>query len=190
MEVDSWVRLGQALRYYTSNGCKYVEVPWIVSPKTSAITKPVHCQDYYHGSSHVLVASAEQSFIELYPYCKDGGGIFVACTPCFRDEDYLDRTHQMYFHKVELFSTDPTQLEMVGWLAKNFFENTLGYRNKVDRLDTSDDTFDLMYRDIELGSYGIRTHEDKTWVYGTGLAEPRMTVALQIKDERLAARKY
>ena len=32
---------------------------------------------------------------------------------------------------------------------------------------------DIMYGDVELGSYGIRHHKPHTWVYGTGCAEPR-----------------
>jgi hypothetical protein len=189
MEVDSWVRLGEALRYYTSNGAKYIEVPWIVSPATSAITKPDYCKDYYHGQYHVLVGSAEQSFIEMHAYCDSLNSICVACTPCFRDEHFLDRTHQLYFHKVELFSTKLADVEIMAWMAENVFERYLGTRT-IKRQQTSDDTFDLMYGDIELGSYGVRAHEGKSWAFGTGLAEPRMTVALQIKHERLAARKF
>lgn len=39
--------------------------------------------------------------------------------------------------------------------------------------------YDLMYRGIELGSYGIRKCDFLTWIYGTGVAEPRLTRTLK-----------
>lgn len=38
---------------------------------------------------------------------------------------------------------------------------------------------DIVFRGIELGSYGIREHKYLKWVYGTGLAEPRFSNVLQ-----------
>jgi hypothetical protein len=37
------------------------------------------------------------------------------------------------------------------------------------------DGYDIMYDDIELGSYGIRKCEFLEWIYGTGCAEPRLS---------------
>lgn len=53
----------------------------------------------------------------------------------------------------------------------------------VENVDTSSSfqypQYDLMYRDVELGSYGIRKCDFLTWVYGTGVAEPRLTRTLK-----------
>jgi hypothetical protein len=32
-----------------------------------------------------------------------------------------------------------------------------------------------MYNGFELGSYGVRQYHDITWIYGTGIAEPRFS---------------
>jgi hypothetical protein len=39
-------------------------------------------------------------------------------------------------------------------------------------------SYDLIYRGVELGSYGIRSCDYLTWIYGTGVAEPRLTRTL------------
>lgn len=53
----------------------------------------------------------------------------------------------------------------------------------VENVDTSSTflypQYDLMYRDVELGSYGIRRCDFLTWIYGTGVAEPRLTRTLK-----------
>jgi hypothetical protein len=61
---------------------------------------------------------------------------------------------------------------------------TVNGRNVVvDEVNTSDPyrypSYDLMYRGIELGSYGIRHCSFLTWIYGTGVAEPRLTRVLK-----------
>jgi hypothetical protein len=38
---------------------------------------------------------------------------------------------------------------------------------------------DLMYKGLELGSYGMRMTPDISIAYGTGLALPRFSLALQ-----------
>jgi len=35
--------------------------------------------------------------------------------------------------------------------------------------------YDITYKDIELGSYGIRHCEFLDWIFGTGCAEPRLS---------------
>ena len=58
-----------------------------------------------------------------------------------------------------------------------------GTSNKiVSEVDVSDvylyPSYDLMYRGIELGSYGIRRCNYLSWIYGTGVALPRLTRVL------------
>jgi hypothetical protein len=56
--------------------------------------------------------------------------------------------------------------------CKQFYENEL--ESVVDIIETKEG-FDLEVSGIEIGSYGIRSCEYLKWIYGTGLAEPRMT---------------
>ena len=50
---------------------------------------------------------------------------------------------------------------------------------KTKRLESSKDILDILSLDgIELGSYGFRKHLDYGWVFGTGVAEPRLSIAL------------
>ena len=55
-----------------------------------------------------------------------------------------------------------------------FFEQFFG-EDECRIIDTSNLSFDITYKDVELGSYGIRKCDFLTWIYGTGLAEPRLT---------------
>lgn len=58
-------------------------------------------------------------------------------------------------------------------ICLSFFEKELN--TNLDIIKT-DDGFDINYKKYELGSYGIRSCEYLSWIYGTGLAEPRMTI--------------
>ena len=50
-------------------------------------------------------------------------------------------------------------------------------KNSVDVVPTKEG-YDLMINGIEVGSYGLRMGNGYEWVYGTGLAEPRFSVAI------------
>ena len=39
--------------------------------------------------------------------------------------------------------------------------------------------WDISLNGIEVGSYGYRTYAGHHWIFGTGLALPRMTIALE-----------
>lgn len=43
------------------------------------------------------------------------------------------------------------------------------------------DGYDITYKGIELGSYGMRKCEFLEWVYGTGCAEPRLSYCQNLK---------
>lgn len=169
--------LTEAIDFYESLGFTYIEVPWATSQEAQDLTRPPD-GSLFPLEGKYLVASAEQSLLQL---ALEGGlkqGAYVTCTPCFRG-DRLDETHHRYFMKVELMVYQPevpeAALEKVLAAARDFFS---GYvRTKTVRL--SDGSYDLeSSRGIELGSYGIRNHESVgTWVYGTGVAEPRLTYA-------------
>lgn len=173
-----WDFISQAINYYKNNGFKYIEVPWIVSEKALKVTLPSDKTGLItqFGS---LVGSAEQSFIQLIMNNKLNEGKYIAASPCFRDV-IEDKWHSKYFFKVELINyvkknelNDTIKMIMV---ALDFFK-TLVDGSKL-KVTPQKDGYDIELNNIEIGSYGIRKFEDKCWIYGTGLAEPRFSKAL------------
>lgn len=79
--------------------------------------------------------------------------------------------------KNELIITDKVneeQLEFITETALYFFQKYL----KDSKIVKTDIGYDIMYDDIELGSYGIRECSFLRWIYGTGCAEPRLSTAI------------
>jgi hypothetical protein len=106
-------------------------------------------------------------------------GRFQTITPCFRDERF-DSWHTKYFIKNELINTDNTGIDGLSMMilyARLFLEEIFG-AGKIDIIEIKKDLeYDLCFRGIELGSYGIRKCEFLSWIYGTGIAEPRTSRA-------------
>jgi len=172
-------KISLALDFYESRGYQRVKVPWVVSPKAEMITGrdfPAVASDLgYH------VASAEQSFLQMILDGRLPVGKFVACTPCYRDEQETEYSEK-WFLKVELINYlgfDRTKnpeksVKEILADAKNFLRKYLPA--KAEKTDIG---FDLVSPDgIELGSYGWRRYGGFSWVYGTGLAEPRFSQCL------------
>lgn len=169
--------IAHALKYYEFLGYRRIETPWLVSKEINNITAPKDVEQYYvykGGKEKTLVASGEQSFLYLINkgfLPKEGR--FVTCTPCFRNEDF-DLTHSKYFLKVELIvvgESVESYLNTVKLDCRRFFDNYV----KCEEIQT-DIGYDLIANGIEVGSYGIRSVPGlATWVYGTGLAEPRFS---------------
>jgi hypothetical protein len=186
--------IANAIDYYEKHCFARVETPWLVSKPVSDITKPEGALDYMVDSKNkVLVASGEQGF--LYQYKKGflPKGRFQTVTPCFRDETF-DSTHCKYFMKLELIDTySPTlsSLDEIVGAAKSFFYSRLEglpYSSfdpdLLEVVATSEESYDILYPDVEgtkveLGSYGIRTTSYLSWVYGTGIAEPRLSQLME-----------
>jgi len=186
-------RMSHALRYYHKKGYKNVEkiTPWTVNEDTSDITKPQDRRNFYFNND-VIVASGEQSFLQMI---KDGTinpGKYSTYTPCFRDEDKIDDIHKQYFLKVELiewwyddsnnFNSDENldKLHETIRICKDFYSQYM-----EPDITKTDDGFDIVDKitGIEIGSYGIRSYtinnKNIIWIYGTGLAEPRFTHILE-----------
>lgn len=174
--------ISESILYYEKSGFARIETPWTVTKSVSDITRPVNAGEFsIKEKNKVLVASGEQSF--LYLYLKEflPKGQFQTVTPCFRDENF-DELHTKYFIKNELIKTDSitiSDLKEIVSLAKGFFIKYLGEKN-VAVVDTSvHDSFpsyDICTIDgIELGSYGMRECSFIQWIYGTGVAEPRLS---------------
>ena len=98
--------LMNALQYYAGKGFAPIDVPMIVDLDVSGYTKPKGVPDLYHGvvngEHKCYQASAEQSFIQLHKEGKLSDGKYMAVTPCYRHERYLDDTHYLMFMKLEL----------------------------------------------------------------------------------------
>ena len=168
-------KLAAALDHYESRGYAYQEVPWVVSRQAEEVTLPP-------GSTITtvpygdLVGSAEQGFIELM---LRGRTILKACavTPCFRIEDRYDELHHAYFMKLELINTDASQKNLHQMIhdAQQFLQHYID----TDTEQTGPDTYDIISKRhrIELGSYGIRTFHNTKFIYGTGVALPRLDTA-------------
>lgn len=187
---NMWETMARASAYYDKLGYRYIEAPWIVDPKFANLTGPTQrtYQLYPIAKEGVLVASGEQSFIQLLDQGSLRDGKFFTVTPCFRDDE-LDKFHQRYFLKLELFATPgdlATLLEMVVD-AKNFFiKEQTGIKPTIRSMpqerptDIVGSNFDIVTQSgIELGSYGVRDiPEVGSWCFGTGVAEPRYSRAL------------
>jgi len=181
MVTVDWGLIASAINFYTKRGFQQVSLPWIQAPSIVAIT----CQDRSrilnvpgHGS---LIGSAEQSFIAEDMAGRLGRGRFVACTPCFRNEPVLDDLHLLHFMKVELYQNDVVgddDIEDLVRLVQDFVYKTAGVE-AVREVNGAD--IDLTISGIEIGSYGRRTASGSTWIYGTGIAEPRFSTALSRK---------
>lgn len=209
-----YVLFGRSIKYYEAYGFQLIEVPWWVSWEVMSVTAP-HGVDlsksYIPMADKYLVASAEQSFLQMMFDGKLTKGKYMAITPCFRD-DMEDELHQKYFMKLELIVVDPRNADsefnaMINQ-ANRFFNDLTTYRQLPSLISeygsgamtstiishhchqvSVDDPRSIVARDIllqgiEIGSYGIRKyHKDErthTWVYGTGLAEPRFSTVLSV----------
>jgi len=115
----NYMFLGRAIGHYSRLGYHYIEAPWLVSEQASDITRPPEApQLSLPLLGGALVASAEQSFLQLDLDNRLPEGRFVACTPCFRPEPVPDRYRQTTFMKVELYqNVDVSEESMFMMLA-------------------------------------------------------------------------
>lgn len=161
-----------------------IESPWTVTPYISGLTKPADKIDYkLEHNKKVLVASGEQSFLYLYLKGFLPKGTYQTVTPCYRDEIF-DLTHTKYFLKNELIDTlhvnEDSLMAMINMCCM-FFKKNLKYPGEVKVIKTGDSSYDIEYKGVEIGSYGIRSCEFLEWIYGTGLAEPRFSTCQKMK---------
>ena len=187
MNTIDYRNIADALEFYQGCGYTYVEVPWYVTREIMDITRPKYVpedMDYYiPKNDKCLVASAEQSFLYLIVKGILQPGKYVGVTPCYRFEP-INQLHRKVFMKVELIEfggvNDIVRKNMDDMVfdAMSFFADKLnGTITKVEKTpENSLVGLDLEYSMEELGSYGIRQHRNMMWVYGTGCAEPRLSI--------------
>jgi hypothetical protein len=89
----------------------------------------------------------------------------------------------------ELIKTDIVNEDALHDIVNNSY---LFFRNYIPdvKIVTTDEGFDIMYENIELGSYGIRECEFLKWIYGTGCAEPRLSKAIKKYKDGISQNKY
>jgi hypothetical protein len=174
----NYALLADSQAHYGRHGFSRIEVPWTVSDAVSAMTRPPGAVPYkLEHNGKCLVGSAEQSFVYMMVKGYLPAGRYQAVTPCFRDE-FFDETHSKYFMKNELIDTESAtdaDAERCCGIALDFFARHLGACDVV----RTQHGWDIECDGLELGSYGRRNTETLEWVYATGCAEPRMSLALK-----------
>lgn len=152
-----------------------------------------------------LISSGEQGFLYMANKGQLPTGNYQAITPCFRNEPH-DEFHQKQFMKLELIEYMDTHTpwhlapnaaalnERVEDMVDNAMDTfeLIGEKKMTMRAVKTTDanpaqvpgtvSYDIegRYKDrwIELGSYGARRAVFGTWIFGTGLAEPRFSKVL------------
>lgn len=171
--------IADSIKYYENYKFNRIEAPWTVSEYVDNITKPKHIPSFQlNHNNKCLVASGEQSFLYLYLKNHLPKGQFQTTTPCYRFEQF-DFLHSKYFIKNELIKTDVVNLSELVKVVDMCYGFYKKYINDINVVET-EIGFDIMYKDIEIGSYGIRTCEFLEWIYATGCAEPRLSNILNI----------
>jgi hypothetical protein len=182
-----YLKIARGVDYYSSLDYQYIEVPWLVSKDAVDITKPPESQ-YFDTIFGHLVGSGEQAFLNIFDHLERGQK-YQCVTPCFRD-DIIDELHAMWFMKLELIyiagDENKSELEdILDDMVEDAWEFFAYYANEEDiAITETEEGVDIEINGIEVGSYGIRTHNGLSWVFGTGLAEPRMSQAT-LKEESL-----
>jgi seryl-tRNA synthetase len=172
--------LNDSIIYYENKGFSRIETPWLVTEAVDSITRPKDIEPFIvQAKKKNLIASGEQAFLYLYLKEYLPKGKFQTVTPCFRNDSF-DFTHTKYFMKNELIQTD----EVTKIKLEEMVENSLTFlQSKFPiplRIETTNDGFDIMLEDYELGSYGIRECNFLKWIYGTACAEPRTSKLINL----------
>lgn len=178
-EVD-YRKIADAQDFYGKKEYAQIKVPWIISQEPYKVTGSSYPE--IKSSLGYHVASAEQSFLELILQDYLPLGKFQATTPCFRDEAVTEYSEK-WFLKVELIhylgkdflGESESLIQGVLQDAKEFFERYTPV--KIVKTEIGYDLFTM--GDVEVGSYGLRSYKGFSWIYGTGVAEPRFSYYLK-----------
>ena len=181
-------KIADAQKYYSAAGFIELAVPWIIDYSAYSVTCPANRREFYALGGY-MNASGEQSFIQMMLSGAKLGRNFCV-TSCYRDEPVLDELHHRYFVKLELIDTDVSENNLAAMIriAQKFFDGYLPqeFPAKVVKTNEVERSFDIVdgFSGIELGSYGIRRHKEFSWIYGTGIALPRLDTVLQKMEAR------
>lgn len=163
-----------SIEYYTNLGFQRIETPWMVSEYTDSLTRPEGVKPFtIEINKKNLVASGEQSFLELHLKRYLPNGKYQTTTPCFRAEP-RDNLHCKTFIKNELIITDDVNDKKLADMIENTLSFFKIYIPDAKVVETKIG-FDIEVDGQELGSYGIREFDGFKYIYGTGCAEPRLS---------------
>ena len=180
-------KIADAQEFYTEYGFEEIAVPWIINFPAYSATRPPDRPEFYTLGGY-LNASGEQSFIELM---LNGVKLKknMCVTACFRDELVIDELRHKYFVKLELIDTAANTAGLVRMveLCRSFFERYIATYVVETGESDGEKTYDIVdsKNKIELGSYGIRHFRHLSWVYGTGVALPRLSWVLKKGDRNV-----
>ena len=184
--------LHRAMMHYEEDGCHFATVPYLVDPDIMEFTCPPGVIDkrLTHFDGKQYVASAEQSFLQMEKEGKlDGDDLIppmLALTPCYRDEYILDEVHLNIFLKLEIFHYNPEEVRGVNWAYfwAESMQSFFAEEGLVTHIIATNIGYDVITEGgLELGSFGYRTSpKGVQYVYATGLAEPRASIAISEKN--------
>jgi hypothetical protein len=191
MPTIDYIKIADAILYYERFGYQYIDAPWLVSKEAMEITSPKGPR-FFSTFAGNAVASGEQSFLEIRNELKPGK--YQCATPCFRDEVEHDDLRLQRFFKVELIdvlgrdhglpiAAEDVEKYVLAMADDAFFYFSKYFRPEYKKTDIG---IDIEINGIEVGSYGYRRYEDFEWIYGTGVAEPRLS---QVVNQAMA-KKY
>ena len=179
-------KLADSVDFYEKLGYERIEAPWWVSKEILDVTTPSFVKEVYYlpNNRKCLVASGEQSFLYIAAKGRLPKGRYQTITPCFRDES-IGILSKKCFMKNELIITDEVTQNNLDLILRQSFEFFMTQVPNCDKLNIvkTDIGFDITYAGIEIGSYGIRSCQFLDWIYGTGVAEPRLSRAIKIGEK-------
>lgn len=177
----NWKFISDVISTYKSLGYQYIEVPWFVSFEATYGTIPLDKKPFELTDGKFLPGSAEQSYIDMMMAGLKQGK-YVTASPCFRDDE-IDEFHAKHFFKVELIDFSKPNKEKLISLLCDAIDTIKSLPNGLDSyIKRTDEGFDIILHGVEVGSYGIRKYKSFEWVYGTGLAEPRFSIAAALPN--------
>ncbi len=188
MRSNHYKLLARAISHYERCGFTHVETTWVSTKEVMMITAPSDACLTPFTDGLFLVGSGEQSFLAMIEEGKLVPGKHQTTTPCFRNEPVVDELHRRYFLKNELMVYAPKEpekalAEMIDMSRAYLARIAKGRVVEVIASEKAGEQ-DITLSGIEVGSYGIRSHGEHLWVYGTGLALPRFTQAFDAATAR------
>lgn len=172
-DIDTELLL-KAMLYYQDENFKPLSSPLLVSDCAVNLTLPKDVESQKHLGLN-YVGSAEQSFYELLKDSPELSGEFMLISPCQRN-DIPTETNLNIFLKLELISTTMSREEILEIVLKFYLDS---FSEELFRVIQTSEGFDINMNGVEICSFGSRFINNRWISYGTGLALPRISYALQ-----------
>lgn len=184
--------LAKAKFYYQELGYVYTNVPTLVESVVINSTCPPG-GDFRSGSDLYHVASGEQGFVQMikdYHDCYDRDLKEILSKPlqtitaCHRPSDrHKGDLYQEWFLKLELYNPDPKEYIKLLQDARSCYAVYFGVQLTEITIEPTPLGLDLMYKGVEIGSYGKREvsflhpalgSSSFSFSYGTGFVPYRL----------------